>query len=277
VVERTIRPIALNRKNARFAGSYQGGAHWGVRSIPRPMSPTSSAASSTATPPARATSSCPGPTLIADPVARKPRLRRRGGRKLIMTPEGTPMPAPKPRCDDTLIKALVRAHRWRRKIESGQAKSITDVAEQEGRDGRLRVSAASADVPGARHHRRDPGRATAEGTHAGRDAWLGGSVVDRAAGESLAASSSERTILAFPEGSDKWERAPRGLLSAQMSPKRPESVKHFTAIALPVSYGAVETSPISVSESPRMKVRGFGRCSRGRAKSRVGKKAGRRP
>ena len=29
-------------------------------------------------------------------------------------------------------KALVRAHRWRRRIESGQAKSITDLAEQEG-------------------------------------------------------------------------------------------------------------------------------------------------
>jgi hypothetical protein len=33
---------------------------------------------------------------------------------------------------ETLVKALVRAHRWRRKIESGQAKSITDFAEQEG-------------------------------------------------------------------------------------------------------------------------------------------------
>jgi hypothetical protein len=60
------------------------------------------------------------------------RLQRRGGRKLIMTPEGVAMPTPKPRRDDTLIKALVRAHRWRRKIESGQAKSITDLAEQEG-------------------------------------------------------------------------------------------------------------------------------------------------
>jgi transposase len=29
-VERLIRPIALNRKNALFAGSDQGGAHWGV-------------------------------------------------------------------------------------------------------------------------------------------------------------------------------------------------------------------------------------------------------
>ena len=60
------------------------------------------------------------------------RLQRRGGRKVIMTPKGVAAPTPKPRRDDTLIKALVRAHRWRRRIESGQAKSITDLAEQEG-------------------------------------------------------------------------------------------------------------------------------------------------
>jgi hypothetical protein len=60
------------------------------------------------------------------------RLQRRGGRKLIMTPEGAAIPSPKPRRDETLIKALVRAHRWRRRIECGQAKSITDLAEQEG-------------------------------------------------------------------------------------------------------------------------------------------------
>jgi hypothetical protein len=61
------------------------------------------------------------------------RLQRRGGRKLIMTPEGAAaVPSPKPRRDETLVKALVRAHRWRRRIESGLAKSITDLAEQEG-------------------------------------------------------------------------------------------------------------------------------------------------
>jgi len=60
------------------------------------------------------------------------RLQRRGGRKLIMTPEGAPVPAPKPRRDETLVRALVRAHRWRRQIESGQARSITDLAEREG-------------------------------------------------------------------------------------------------------------------------------------------------
>jgi hypothetical protein len=58
------------------------------------------------------------------------RLLRRGGRKLIMAPDGASVPAQKPRRDDTLIKALVRAHR-RRRIESGRANSITDLAEQE--------------------------------------------------------------------------------------------------------------------------------------------------
>ena len=60
------------------------------------------------------------------------RLQRRGGRKLIMTPDGATAPSPKPRRDETLLKALVRAHRWRRRIESGRARSITDLAEQEG-------------------------------------------------------------------------------------------------------------------------------------------------
>jgi hypothetical protein len=39
------------------------------------------------------------------------RLKHRGGRKLIMTPEGA-TPLPKPRCNETLNRALVRAHRW---------------------------------------------------------------------------------------------------------------------------------------------------------------------
>jgi hypothetical protein len=60
------------------------------------------------------------------------RLQRRGGRKLIMTPEGAAVPTPKPSRDETLIKTLVRAHRWRLRIETGQAQSITDLAEQEG-------------------------------------------------------------------------------------------------------------------------------------------------
>jgi hypothetical protein len=41
------------------------------------------------------------------------RLRLRGGRKLIMTPEGSAARTPKPRPDETLIKALVVvSRRW---------------------------------------------------------------------------------------------------------------------------------------------------------------------
>ena len=60
------------------------------------------------------------------------RLQRRGGRKLIMTPEGAAGRHRSRVADETLIKALVRAHRGGGRIESGQAKSITDLAEQEG-------------------------------------------------------------------------------------------------------------------------------------------------
>jgi hypothetical protein len=49
-----------------------------------------------------------------------------------MTPEGAAAPERKPSRDETLVKALVRAYRWRRRIESGRARSVTDLAEQEG-------------------------------------------------------------------------------------------------------------------------------------------------
>ena len=59
-------------------------------------------------------------------------FKRRGGRKLILTPEGVPAPiAPPPAVDETMVKMLVKAHRWRRRIETGKARSITDLAEQE--------------------------------------------------------------------------------------------------------------------------------------------------
>ena len=47
------------------------------------------------------------------------RLQRRGGRKLIITPDGAALPQRKPARDNTLIRALVKAHRWRRRIDSG--------------------------------------------------------------------------------------------------------------------------------------------------------------
>ena len=61
-------------------------------------------------------------------------IRRRGGRKLVVTPEGesacTPT-LPRARVDSTLVKALARAHRWKRLLENGTYASITELAKAE--------------------------------------------------------------------------------------------------------------------------------------------------
>ena len=54
----------------------------------------------------------------------------RGGRKTVIS-QFTTAP-PQPRIDDALLKALARAHCWRRKIESGEYASITELAKAEG-------------------------------------------------------------------------------------------------------------------------------------------------
>ncbi|MBF0461894.1 MAG: hypothetical protein HQL87_10900 [Magnetococcales bacterium] len=61
-------------------------------------------------------------------------LRRRGGRKVIVTPDGVvPGPGTKPAMpDDPLVKALVKARRWQTMLESGEAATIRDLAEKEG-------------------------------------------------------------------------------------------------------------------------------------------------
>lgn len=60
------------------------------------------------------------------------KFRRRGGRKYIVVPDGLEGHVPaKPRKDETLLKALGRAHHWRRMIETGKCRSITDLAERE--------------------------------------------------------------------------------------------------------------------------------------------------
>ncbi len=61
-------------------------------------------------------------------------FKRRGGRKLVLAPDGTalePTPAASP-ATDTMQAVMIKAFRWRRRIESGAAASITDLAEQEG-------------------------------------------------------------------------------------------------------------------------------------------------
>ena len=57
------------------------------------------------------------------------RLVKRGGRKEMQLPEGASTPR---RPDDALVKALARAFRWKRMLESGEFASISELAEKEG-------------------------------------------------------------------------------------------------------------------------------------------------
>ena len=57
------------------------------------------------------------------------RFKRRGGRKLILAPDGVASPvSPRPAVDDTMLKLLIKAHAWRRRIERKRSKSITNLA-----------------------------------------------------------------------------------------------------------------------------------------------------
>ena len=60
-------------------------------------------------------------------------LRRRGGRKLIIAPDGMEMAPPVPR-DDGLARLVARAHQWLEMLESGKVASIRAIAEQEKSD-----------------------------------------------------------------------------------------------------------------------------------------------
>lgn len=54
----------------------------------------------------------------------------RGGRKTIIGE--VPYAAPRTRFDDSITKALARAHRWRTLIEDGTYASITELAQDKG-------------------------------------------------------------------------------------------------------------------------------------------------
>ena len=56
---------------------------------------------------------------------------QRGGRKQILTPPGEAPWSPAPRVDTALVKAVVRAHRWRQLLESGEFSSSAELAKAE--------------------------------------------------------------------------------------------------------------------------------------------------
>jgi hypothetical protein len=74
----------------------------------------------------RATVSEDGAITIRIPMT----FRKRGGRKLIVTPDGAPW-APRPRVDNALVKAVARAFRWQRILDEGPCATIAELARRE--------------------------------------------------------------------------------------------------------------------------------------------------
>jgi len=58
-------------------------------------------------------------------------VRQRGGRKVVVAPEGSGWAQPRPQVDSTLVKALARAFRWRRMLEDGRFTSLNELAAAE--------------------------------------------------------------------------------------------------------------------------------------------------
>ena len=56
------------------------------------------------------------------------KMRKRGGRRTMISPDVLAVP---PRLDVTLVKALARAHRWRRMLEDGSYSTIKELAASE--------------------------------------------------------------------------------------------------------------------------------------------------
>lgn len=59
-------------------------------------------------------------------------IRKRGGRKLILTPDGTPAsPLTRGRPDSALQKALARGFRWKKMLQEGDYQTLEEIADAE--------------------------------------------------------------------------------------------------------------------------------------------------
>ena len=61
-------------------------------------------------------------------------IRKRGGRKVVLAPDGTLMATQKLVChqvDNAIVKAIARAYRWRDMLESGRHATIKEIANDE--------------------------------------------------------------------------------------------------------------------------------------------------
>jgi hypothetical protein len=58
-------------------------------------------------------------------------IKKRGGRKLVIAPDGAPWSPPRACIDNTMVKAIARAHRWKRMLESEEFASVAELAAAE--------------------------------------------------------------------------------------------------------------------------------------------------
>jgi hypothetical protein len=59
------------------------------------------------------------------------KFKKRGGRELVVTPDAARW-APRPRVDNAMVKALARAFRWRKMLDSGVHGTLEDLARARG-------------------------------------------------------------------------------------------------------------------------------------------------
>ena len=60
------------------------------------------------------------------------KIRKRGGRKLILTPDGKPgRTSLRERPDSALLKALARGFRWQKMLREGDYQTLEDIADAE--------------------------------------------------------------------------------------------------------------------------------------------------
>jgi hypothetical protein len=58
-------------------------------------------------------------------------IRKRSGQKLVLVPGGTAAVPDRPRIDNATVKALARAFRWRKLLETGAYGTLKDIAKAE--------------------------------------------------------------------------------------------------------------------------------------------------
>ena len=68
-----------------------------------------------------------GTITVRIPIA----IRRRGGKKLVLAPDGKSAPSFSRRIDNSMVKAVARAFRWQELLENGTYATIVELAEAE--------------------------------------------------------------------------------------------------------------------------------------------------